>query len=223
MPKIESFEKHAEAYDAWFDDHPWAFRSEVAALQRFWPEQGMGLEVGAGTGRFAKALGVSWGVEPSPAMRTLARRRGIEVLSGTAEALPFEDKHFDAVLMVTTLCFLDDPDRAIAESRRVLKAHGLLVVGFVDGRSDLGRVYQERRNESRFYGEARFWNVPQVVAALLRAGFSAPLIVQTLFHPVDVLRAIEPVKPGYGEGAFVVIAAWRDKAERRVPTRWWQS
>ncbi len=223
MPKIESFEKHAEAYDAWFDDHPWAFRSEVAALQRFWPEQGMGLEVGAGTGRFAKALGVSWGVEPSPAMRTLARRRGIEVLSGTAEALPFEDKHFDAVLMVTTLCFLDDPDRAIAESRRVLKAHGLLGVGFVDGRSDLGRVYQERRNESRFYGEARFWNVPQVVAALLRAGFSAPLIVQTLFHPVDVLRAIEPVKPGYGEGAFVVIAAWRDKAERRVPTRWWQS
>lgn len=220
MAKIKPFERHADAYDAWFDAHPWAFRSEVAALRRFWPEQGLGLEVGVGTGRFARDLGVSWGVEPSPAMRALARRRGIEVLNGTAEALPFEDKRFDAVLMVTTLCFLDDPDRAIVESRRVLKDSGLLLVGFVDGRSDLGKVYQERRGESRFYGEARFWNVPEVVAALLRGGFSAPLIAQTLFHPVDALGALEPVKPGYGEGSFIVIAAWKEKASRKVPTGW---
>ena len=220
MPKIGSFEKYAEVYDAWFDDHPWAFRSEVAALRRFWPEQGLGLEVGVGTGRFARALGVSWGVEPSPAMRTIARRRGIEVLNGTAEALPFEDKRFDAVLMVTTLCFLDDPDRALAESRRVLKDSGLFVAGFVDGRSDLGKVYQERRGESRFYCEARFWDVPEVMAVLLRAGFSAPLIAQTLFHSADALGALEPVKPGYGEGSFVVIAAWKEKTARRVPARW---
>jgi len=48
MPKIEPFERHAPAYDAWFDAHPWAFRSEVEALGRFWPRGCEGLEVGVG-------------------------------------------------------------------------------------------------------------------------------------------------------------------------------
>lgn len=207
MPKTEPFERHALAYDAWFDAHPWAFRSEVEALRRFWPEGCEGLEVGVGSGRFAQALGIRVGVEPSAAMRELARGRGIEAVEGTAEALPFEDGRFGGVLMVTTLCFLDDPDRALAECRRVLRPGGLFVAGFVDARSDLGRRYEARRGESRFYGGARFWSVPEVVGALIRNGFAAPRLLQTLFRPLEELRAVEPIKPGYGEGAFVVVAA----------------
>ncbi|MGC8763312.1 MAG: methyltransferase domain-containing protein [Acidobacteriota bacterium] len=210
MPKIEPFERHALAYDAWFDAHPWAFRSEVEALRRFWPEGCEGLEVGVGSGRFAQALGIRLGVEPSPAMRELARGRGIEAVEGTAEALPFEEGRFGGVLMVTTLCFLDDPNRALAECRRVLRPGGLFVAGFVDARSDLGRRYEARRGESRFYGEARFWSVPEVAGALLGAGFSNPAIAQTLFHHPDALREVEAAKPGYGEGAFVVMRAARD-------------
>ncbi|MGC8722584.1 MAG: class I SAM-dependent methyltransferase [Acidobacteriota bacterium] len=207
MPKIEPFERFAAAYDAWFDVYPWAFQSEVEAVRRFWPAACEGLEVGVGTGRFAEALGIRWGVEPSAAMRAMAGHRGIEALDGVAEALPFGDERFDALLMVTTLCFLDDPDRALDECRRVLKPSGLFVAGFVDARSELGRRYAERRGESRFYGEALFWSVPEVVAALMRRGFSAPAIVQTLFGPLDSMRETDPVKPGYGEGAFVVLAA----------------
>ena len=209
MPKIEPFERYAEDYDAWFDSHPWAFRSEVEALRRFWPEEGEALEVGVGTGRFAQALGIRWGVEPSPAMRAMASRRGIEVTDGVAEAIPFEDGRFGALLMVTTLCFLDDPQRALAECRRVLRPSGLFVAGFVDARSDLGRQYQEHRSQSRFYGKARFWNVPEVAEAVMRAGFAAPHMVQTLFHPPGDLRQMEAPKPGYGEGAFVAMAARR--------------
>jgi SAM-dependent methyltransferase len=218
MPKIEPFERHAPAYDAWFDAHPWAFRSEVEALGRFWPRGCEGLEVGVGSGRYAQALGIHRGVEPSAAMRELARRRGIEVVDGVAESLPFEDGRFDAVLMVTTLCFLDDPHRALAECRRVLKPAGLLVTGFVDARSELGIRYEARRGESRFYGEARFWSVPEVVGALTRAGFTAIRILQTLFRPPEELRALEPVKTGYGEGAFVVVAGRAAGSPGDVPS-----
>ena len=207
MPKIEPFERYAAAYDAWFDVYPWAFRSELEAVRRFWPAGCEGLEVGVGTGRFAEALGIRWGVEPSPAMRAMAGQRGIEALDGAAEALPFGDERFDALLMVTTLCFLDDPDRALAECHRVLRPGGLFVAGFVDAQSELGRRYAQRRGESRFYGEARLWSVPEVVAALSRRSFSAPSMAQTLFGPMDSMRETDPVKPGYGEGAFVVLAA----------------
>jgi SAM-dependent methyltransferase len=209
MPKTEPFERYAAAYDAWFDVYPWAFRSEVKALRHFWPGEGDAVEVGVGSGRFAEALGVRWGVEPSPAMRAMAKCRGIEVVDGVAEALPFEEGRFQAVLMVTTLCFLDDPERALAECRRVLKPSGLFVTGFVDARSELGRQYEQHRDQSRFYGEARFWSVPEVVSALMRAGFAAPRMVQTLFRPPGELREEEPVRPGYGEGAFVAMAARR--------------
>jgi ubiquinone/menaquinone biosynthesis C-methylase UbiE len=63
------------------------------------------VEIGVGTGRFASALGVPLGVEPSESMRRIARKRGIEVISGKAEALPFRDGCLDYVLMVT-VCLL---------------------------------------------------------------------------------------------------------------------
>jgi len=213
MPKTGPFNRHAEAYDAWFDAHRWAFLSEVEALRRFLPHEGETLEVGVGTGRFAQALGIRWGVDPSPIMRAWSRRRGIEAVEGVAEALPFEDGRFDAVLMMTTVCFLDDVDRSLAESRRVLKRSGLFVAGFVDARSELGGAYQERQGESRFYREARFWNVPDLVGSLMRAGFAPPSIAQTLFHPLDSMRDKDPVRAGYGEGAFVVLAAARERGK----------
>jgi SAM-dependent methyltransferase len=207
MPKTEPFDRHGADYDAWFDSHQWAFLSEVEALRGFLPTQGEVLEVGVGTGRFAQALGVRWGVDPSPVMRAWSHWRGIRAFDGAGEALPFENERFSAVLMVTTICFLDDVDQALLESHRVLKRDGVFVTGFIEAKSDLGRLYQEQQGESRFYGEARFWSAPDLVSAVMRAGFAPPRIAQTLFHPPNSLRQIEPTKPGFGEGSFVVFAA----------------
>jgi SAM-dependent methyltransferase len=217
VPITSPFDLYTEAYDAWFDACPWAFLSEVEALRHFMPPKGEFLEVGVGTGRFAQALGIQRGVDPSPSMRAWSQRRGIEAVEGVAEALPFEDGRFDAVVMVTTLCFLDDAEVALAESKRVLKPGGRFIAGFVDARSDLGRSYQERRGESRFCGGARFWNVPDFTGAILRAGFVAPLIAQTLFRPMDSMRDIEPARPGYGEGSFVVVATAKEREMGVMP------
>ena len=207
MPKIEPFERFRERYENWFERHRYAYLSELEAVRKLLPKGGKGAEIGVGTGRFAAPLGIKLGVEPSKRMAEIAEERGIEVIEGTAESLPFEDESMDYLLMVTTICFVDDPEKALREAYRVLKPGGALVIGFVDKSSPIGRYYEEHREESTFYREARFFSTEELLELLRRVGFREFEIVQTLFHRLDEIEAVEPVKPGYGEGSFVVIKA----------------
>lgn len=156
MRKFEAFEKNAEKYDAWFDENRFSYRSELQAVRELLPQSGNGVEVGVGSGRFAAPLGIKLGVDPSGKMGEIARKRGVKVIEGVAESLPFPDLHFDFVLMVATICFLDDIEAAFKEASRVLKPGGCLIIGFIDAESPIGRSYQERMDESTFYKDARF-------------------------------------------------------------------
>ncbi|WP_048147983.1 class I SAM-dependent methyltransferase [Palaeococcus ferrophilus] len=207
MPKTEPFENFRERYEEWFERHRYAYLSELEAVKMLLPREGIGAEIGVGTGRFAAPLGVKLGVEPSRSMADLARLRGVEVIEGTAEDLPFEDESLDYLLMVTTICFVDDPEKALKEAYRVLKPGGAIVIGFVDRESPIGREYERNKERSVFYREAKFFSTAEVVELLKKAGFREFEFVQTLFHPLEEVKEIEPVKKGYGEGSFVVIKA----------------
>ena len=143
---IHVFEKHAREYDRWFETHTYAYESEVLAVRSLLPRSGKGLEVGVGTGRFASRVGIKVGVEPAQAMASIARQRGIEVYEARAEALPFADESFDSVLMVTTICFLNDPLQALQETWRVLKPRGHIVIGMIDKDSHLGKSYEAKKS-----------------------------------------------------------------------------
>ncbi|NBB87541.1 MAG: methyltransferase domain-containing protein [Bacteroidetes bacterium] len=212
MPRIEPFEQYPERYDRWFDEHPEAFDAEVQALRALVPRAGRGLEVGVGTGRFAQALGIADGVDPSPEMRRRARARGIRVQDGKAEQLPYEDAAFDYAVLVTTVCFIDDLDRTLAEAYRVLKPTGALVIGMVDRESPLGQRYRQQQDVNPFYRPAHFWTTDEVVRAMRQAGFEGFAFRQTLFGGLNGMEDPGPVTTGYGEGAFVVLRG-------RKPTR----
>lgn len=214
MPRVEPFEAHAARYDAWFERHQAAYVSELLALRPFVPITGRGLEIGVGSGRFAVPLGVHVGVDPSRTMLARARVRGVEVFEGTAENLPFADDSFDHVLIVTTLCFVDSPAAMLAQARRVLKPGGILVMGFIDRESPLGRDYEAHREASVFYRDATFYSARDVERLLLGAGFSVRSWAQTLARPLAETGNIEPARPGRGECAFVVVAAMNDKPAR---------
>ncbi|MBN1356408.1 methyltransferase domain-containing protein [bacterium] len=204
-PRIIPFDAYASEYDGWFKENKQIFRSELQAVRMLMPRFDKALEVGVGTGRFAGSLGIQTGVEPSGAMADLARNRGITVVRAVAEALPFVDQAFELLLMVTTICFLDDLDLAFRETHRVLTGGGHFVLGFLDRDTESGRVYEERRNRSRFYRDARFRSSGEVLEVLRQSGFCDTTSVQTIFGSPDTMQTFEPVKPGHGTGLFVVM------------------
>lgn len=207
MANIRPFEDHAEDYDAWFEKHPWAYQSELAAIRSQLPGCGIGIEIGVGSGRFAVPLGIKVGVDSSASMRALAEKRGIKALDAKAERLPFENSSVDYALMVTTICFLDDVSAAFRETFRILRPKGVLIVGFIDRDSSLGREYQKKKTTSRFYSSARFYGVDDVIHMAQEAGFNRFHCVQTLFGNIQQMDRADPVKEGKGRGSFVVIKA----------------
>ena len=207
MAKTFPFDTHLDDYEQWFIDNHYVFLSELAAIQRLIPLSGTGMEVGIGSGIFAEPLGIKEGVEPSPAMRTKAGERGILPVDGIAEALPYPDKSFDFVLMVTTICFVDDLEKSFIEAGRVLKDNGDLIIGFVDRESPLGNIYLRHKNENIFYRDAVFWSTDEVNGLLKETGFKNDLILQTIFGSLDSIREVQEPEKGYGKGSFVVIRA----------------
>jgi ubiquinone/menaquinone biosynthesis C-methylase UbiE len=91
------------------------------------------LEIGVGTGAIAKPLADAGfdivGVDLSAAMLRRARvRLGARVANASAFDLPVATGSVAAVMFVWVLHVVGDPDRALAEARRVLAAGGRLVV-----------------------------------------------------------------------------------------------
>ena len=197
-----------DAYETWFVAHAAAYQAELAAVRSLLPT-GRGVEIGIGTGRFATPLGLRFGVEPAPAMATLARERGLRVIAGTAESLPLRSQGYDFALLITVLCFSTDPATALAEAHRILKPGGTLLLGLIDPETPLGRFYRQRQSQSDFYRFATFRRLPELVALARTAGFYRFRFAQTLWG--ELYPGAEPaaVQPGFGRGGFAVIAAVR--------------
>lgn len=116
------------------------------------------LEIGFGSGRslaFYPTTGITrlTALEPSHGMTARARDRvaaapfPVELVPGAGERLPFAEEQFDAVVLVFTLCSVDDPAQVIGEAKRVLKAGGRLhFVEHVASRHPGHRRWQERLN-----------------------------------------------------------------------------
>ncbi len=164
---VEIFDRFAERYDSWYDRNREWFLKEVELIRRVAGKFELGLEVGVGTGRFAKELGIRYGIDLADAMLKLAKSRGIEVIKADAKNLPFKDKSFDLVLFAFTLCFLEEPLEALKEARRVGKS---IVVCGVPADSKLGKEYSQRK-DSPFYANAKLYSSDEIVKMLENAGF----------------------------------------------------
>src|SRR3989304_4255381 len=202
---IEIFDRFALEYDQWFIENSFAYFSETEAIRRFIPGSGLGVEIGAGTGRFSIPFGIRIGIEPSEEMARLAQSRGLSIARAVAEELPFADHTIDYILMVTTICFLTNLPAAFKEIHRVLKPGGRVIIGFIDRESPLGKKYELMKGSSRFYKGATFYSASQVMNILTTACFSDYKLCQTIFsNPKDMVK-YDPVQEGHGKGGFVVL------------------
>ena len=184
---VQLFEELAERYDAWYDGPVGrvAFPLEVAVLQPLlkgspkpW------IEIGVGSGRFAKELQVDVGIDPAMKPLLLARQRNITVVQAVGEKLPFRDASFGAVLIVVTLCFVSDPICVLREARRVLHKDGALVLGMIFADSPWGEFYKRKANEGHpFYRSAHFLSRADLKQMLDFVGFRVVAARSTLRQP----------------------------------------
>jgi ubiquinone/menaquinone biosynthesis C-methylase UbiE len=126
------YEKDAPTYDRGMR----FFERFILGDARRWAcaqAEGDVLELAVGTGlnlaHYPPEVGLT-GIEFSPAMLELAKRRAaelerdVDLRLGDAEQLEFEDRSFDTVVCTYALCTIPDDRRAVLEAKRVLRPGG---------------------------------------------------------------------------------------------------
>ncbi|MDO9527856.1 MAG: class I SAM-dependent methyltransferase [Syntrophales bacterium] len=126
------------------------------------------LDVGCGTGnhlRFFRRKGCNvTGLESSPSMLDIARKKlgqRADFHMGKAEDLPFSDNEFDIVTMITSVEFMDNPQKAIAEAIRVCRDR--VFIGVLNKHSIIGvRRRITRIFSTSIYNSARFFGIGEL-------------------------------------------------------------
>jgi SAM-dependent methyltransferase len=127
------FQAPADVYDRFVGRYGSALAAELIRVAGV--ERGQrALDVGCGPGALTRALVARLGsaavaaIDPSPPFAAACRERapGAEVRDGAAEALPWPDGTFDAVLSQLVVNFLADPERGVGEMRRVARPGGVV-------------------------------------------------------------------------------------------------
>jgi len=209
--EVSPFDSLASAYDAWFEgEGKLIFAIEVQSFQEVLPSLPKPwLEIGVGSGRFAQALGIETGVDPSVKLLEMAKRRGITTLLGRGEQGLFDEESFGTVFLIVTLCFADSPLDVLKEAYRILRPGGKIVLGLVLKGSPWGKFYERKKKQGhRFYKYATFYAYDDMVRLLEQGGFSIDKVISTLFQKPDQVERMELPRSGYSSSAsFVVIVA----------------
>ncbi|MEW6232857.1 MAG: class I SAM-dependent methyltransferase [Chloroflexota bacterium] len=167
------------------------------------------LEVGVGSGRFAQALGIEIGIDPSAKLLEMAKSRGITVFRARGEEQVFHKETFGAVFLIVTLCFVDSPLVVLQKAHRILKPEGKIVLGLVLGESSWGKFYQIRKQEGHsFYRHATFYSYEEVERLVTDSGFTIEKVISTLFQKPGEVTEMEAPQDGFSADAgFTVIMA----------------
>lgn len=211
--RAEVFQARAEDYDRWFEESL-LFDIELTALQELkTPLLEPKIEIGVGPGRFARALHVSFGVDPAFAPLKISRTRDINVIQAIGEELPFAGRCAGSLFILFTLCFLAEPTRVFAECYRILRSGGCLVLGMVPASGCWGRFLLAKKGKKHpFYRHATFYEARQAAEMIRNAGFSLIECRSSLFQQPGKVKDLEYSRPGIDDTAgFCLLVGRKDK------------
>ena len=207
------FGRHAEDYDRYAVVQQRVVQRLVELLPSSAPLP-LALEVGTGTGSFARALGGKWPDLPlvlsdlAHGMTCHAHGQNPRsfALDADAVSLPFLPRRFSAVFSTSVYQWVDDLSGAFGEASRILTPGGLF--GFaLFGERSLSELRASHRHAMQRYGRGRlshaqeYPSVEEVRRALQVSGFDIRLLHEEDeldFHP-DVpalLRSLKKIGAG---------------------------
>ncbi|TFG18185.1 MAG: class I SAM-dependent methyltransferase [Promethearchaeota archaeon] len=203
------FNQYAKKYDSWYDTKgKLIFKIELLAIKSIlkglptpW------VEIGVGSGRFAQALGIPEGLDPSIELLKIAKSRGITVHLGKGENLNFPDFSYGTVFLIVTLCFLPFPEIVFREIYRILKSEGKLLIAVVLSNSPWGIYYRKLKTQGHpFYKRATFYTYNEIIELSQKSGFSVENTISTLFQEPNSVKNIEYHRTGYyPEAGFTIL------------------
>lgn len=91
----------------------------------------------------------------------------------------------------------------------------ITVIQMLDKNSPLGKQYEAKKNGSKFFKQALFYSVDQVMEWLKIVEYDHIQALQTIFRKPEEITALEPIRDGFGEGLFVVLSAQKEETISR--------
>ncbi len=228
----KGFDEYASQYDAWFLENRNVLYSEVNLVASVLKDAGRILSVGCGSGLFEKILreergiDIRDGIEPSPAMAEIARKRGVSVTIATAEEADFGCGDYDTILFNGTPSYIDGLAGVLVKAYEALKPGGRIVLIDVPKESSYGILYNLAKALGtwnhpllegcyppnpypiEFVEVARWRTTAEKIELLEAAGFKDLTFAQTLTsHPLYSDNIEEQPVDGYDRGDYVAIKA----------------
>jgi len=196
---IEAFNESAIEYEKWYEEPlgRYVLDAELMVLDRLIPLQGLGIDIGAGTGIFAKHLISSQRriicLDPAIEMIKQAKDKGLDVIVGVIELAPIREKAFDFGYMVATLEFIKNPLEALRSVKNIIKDHGLFVLMIINRCSPWGESYIKAGKEGHpIFKHANFLSLSEAIEYLEKAGIKVKEVWGTLKDPPTIVPKEKP-------------------------------
>ena len=154
------------------------------------PKEGLGLEIGAGTGIFAENLTKKTRtvicLDISRLMLVKAKQRGLHTIQGSATSMPIRLETLDFSYMITAIEFIDDPLKMLNETKDSLKTNKPLVTLFINKKSPWGQLYAKMgENKDPVFSNAHLYDYDEIAKKLNKSGYKIVKHLGTLTSGPD--------------------------------------
>ncbi len=229
-----SFDEHASLYDAWFINNPNVLLSEAKLVAATLDGSEKILSVGCGSGLFEKILkedfgiDITDGIEPAEGMAEIARKRGVNVVTTTAEDGDFGSGRYDTILFNGSPSYISDIAAVVKKAYDNLPVGGRLILIDVPKESGYGTMYNlamtlgswehpllkgvfpARPYPIELVKAANWRTTAEKIEAMEKAGFTDLRFMQTLTtHPLYSDNVSEEPSEGYDKGDYVAVIGYK--------------
>jgi ubiquinone/menaquinone biosynthesis C-methylase UbiE len=211
IKKVKAFDMVAEAYDDWYN-HPQGkqvFTAERNAINFMIPSEGLGIEIGAGTGAFAQSLQrdnrVIVCLDPSISMVSEAKKKNLHIILGYSEYSPFRSV-FTFAYMVTVIEFLDHPVSTLLDIKKICKHNTPLILLFINANSSWGTFYSELGTKGDpVFQQARLYRLDEIIEIFEKAKYKVKKTTGTLLSdPMDPEVISDLIDPSDEAGVIIL-------------------